>query len=86
MTNEQVFELGYKHATEAVEDSGSTQTPDGGWDSWLVDGIGCAATWRLFGEPESDADEWSDAMKEKLAAYHRGAIRACEEIDTEARQ
>lgn len=82
-TIEEVEQAGYNDAMRECADSGSTQTPDGGWDSWLIDGIGCAATWRLFGEPEADADEWTDSMKEKLAAYHRGARRACEEIDAE---
>jgi hypothetical protein len=73
---------GYEDATRQCQESGSTETPNGGWDSWLIDGIGCDATWRMFGEPESsNADEWTDSMKEKLSAYHEGAMEACAEID-----
>lgn len=88
MTNKQAFRLGHKQAAGAVEESGSTEPPDGGWDSWLIDGIGTNATWILFGEPEGacDADEWTDTMAEKLTAYHAGAVKACEEIDKIQRQ
>jgi len=73
---------GHEDASRQVYESGSTATPDGGWDSWLIDGIGCDATWRLFGEGESsNADEWTDTMKEKLRAYHEGAMDACADID-----
>jgi hypothetical protein len=73
---------GHEDATRQCNESGSTDTPDGGWDSWLIDGIGCAATWALFGESDSsNSDEWTDSMKEKLAAYHAGALQACGEID-----
>ena len=73
---------GYEDATRECQESGSTETPDGGWDSWLIEGIGSDATWRLFGEGESsDADEWTDSMKEKLSAYHAGALEASAEID-----
>jgi hypothetical protein len=73
---------GHEDATRQCQESGSTETPDGGWDSWLIDGIGCDATWAMFGEGLSaNSDEWTDTMKEKLSAYHEGAMDACADID-----
>ena len=86
-TREEITELGREHAEEAIRDSGCTETPDGGWDSWLIDGIGCDATWRLFGEGESsNADEWTDSMKEKLQWYHEGAVEVAERIEADSKE
>lgn len=76
---------GHEDATRQCQESESTDTPSGGWDSWLIDGIGCDATWALFGEEsESAKDEWTETMKAKLAAYHEGAMEACAEIDNDS--
>ena len=70
---------GHEDATRQCRESGSCDTPDGGWDSWLINGIGIRQTWRNFGEPESE--DWTDSMKDKLAAYHAGALEAAAEIE-----
>ena len=55
-------------------------TPDGGWDSWLINGIG-DGVYELFGEPiEESVDGWSDAMKSKLHVYHKAAEATMEGI------
>ena len=73
VTLEQVADLGAKHAAEAYNESQSTQTPDGGWDSWLINGIG-DGVYALFGEPiEESVGGWSDAMASKLHVYHEAA-------------
>ena len=70
---------GHEDATQQCRESGSCDTPDGGWDSWLINGIGIRQTWQNFGEPESE--DWTDSMKDKLAAYHAGALEAAAEIE-----
>lgn len=81
-TIEEIREQGYSDAMEAIRDSGSTETPDGGWDSWLINGVGCDETKRIFGEPEEE-EEWSEAMQQKLCAYVEGCRKACKEVDSE---
>lgn len=84
-TIEEIRSLGYSDAMTAIRESGSTDTPDGDWDSWLINGIGSDATCRLFGEdPEDSADGWSDAMVAKLTAYCEGCREACAEVDAES--
>tara|TARA_R110000868_G_scaffold387036_1_gene655522 strand:+ start:377 stop:661 length:285 start_codon:yes stop_codon:yes gene_type:complete len=73
---------GHEDATRQCQESGSTETPSFGWDSWLIEGIGADATWAMFGEGlAANSDEWTESMKEKLAAYHAGALEAAAEID-----
>lgn len=74
------YTLGYKHALQQIAETESTDTPDGGWDSWLINGIGSQEVCRLFGEPCIDG--WTDTMIEKLTAYHQGATKASEDIIT----
>ena len=81
-TIEEIREQGYNDAMEAIRESGSTQTPDGGWDSWLINGVGCDSVKRHFGEPVEE-EEWSEAMQEKFAAYCEGCEKACQEVDSE---
>jgi hypothetical protein len=84
VTIEDVRAIGTKDAIEACNESGSTETPDGGWDSWLINGIGIDATCELFGEnPAENHDGWSDSMSEKLIAYSRAAIAAAESLSSE---
>ena len=82
VTIEQVKEMARADAIEAYSESGCELTPDGGWDSWLVDGLGVSATLARFGEPESEnAEGWSPEMTEKLIAYNAAAIEAIEAIE-----
>lgn len=77
VTIEQVREMAASDAIEAYGESESTQTPDGGWDAWLINGIGGDAACRLFGEsPEENQSGWSSAMAEKLEAYNAAATDA----------
>jgi hypothetical protein len=80
---EAIRKRGYRDAMEAIRESGSVEKPDGGWDSWLINGVGCNEIKRIFGEPV-DEEEWSPAMTEKLAAYCEGCRKACEECDAES--
>ena len=83
-TREEITALGREHAIEAIRDSGCTNAPDGGWDSWIIEGWGTDKTIETFGESiEENEDGWSPAMKEKLQWYHEGATAAAEEIDAE---
>ena len=83
-TIEEIKAMGYSDAQTACQESGSTETPDGGWDSWLINGIGSDATCELFGEnPDENQDGWSGSMSAKLQAYHAGAIEAAKEIESE---
>lgn len=84
-TIEEIREQGYNDAMEAIRESGSTETPDGDWDSWLINGIGSDATCRLFGEdPEESSDGWSESMVAKLKAYCEGCRKACEDVEESA--
>lgn len=80
-TIEQVRKMGRKDALDAFAESADTATPDGGWDAWLINGIGADAVCRLFGEPVETEAGWSEAMQAKLCAYHEGAREAMREID-----
>ena len=83
-TREEITALGRMDAIEAIQDSGCTNAPDGGWDSWIIDGLGTDRTIQLFGESvEDNQDGWSDSMAEKLRWYHEGAVAAAEEIDAQ---
>jgi len=82
MTIEQIKDMAHNDATTACRESGDTQAPDGGWDSWLINGIGFTAVCELFGEnPDESASGWSDAMAAKLRAYHAAACEAAEQIE-----
>jgi len=81
-TREEITNLGREHATEAILDSGCTDAPDGGWDSWIINGWGTDGTILAFGESiEANQDGWSPTMAEKLRWYHEGAVEAAEEIE-----
>lgn len=81
VTIEQVRKMGRKDALDAFAESADTSTPDGGWDAWLINGIGADAACCLFGEPVEAEAGWSEAMQAKLCAYHEGAREAMREID-----
>jgi hypothetical protein len=84
-TREEIHALGREHAIEAIRDSGCTDAPDGGWDSWIIEGWGVEGTIRAFGElQEENENGWSPAMKDKLRWYHEGAVEAAEEIDAQS--
>lgn len=77
-----VKQMGWDDAIQACQESGSTKTPDGGWDSWLINGIGSDATCQLLGEcPEANEGGWTEAMEAKLIAYHQGAEAAAAELE-----
>jgi len=79
-TIEQIREMGRTDARAQCWDSGDSGTPDGGWDSWLVNGVGVGGVVRLFGEDaEANRDGWSESMKAKLEAYHAGALEGAAE-------
>jgi len=60
-----------------IDESGDVSTPDGGWDSWLINGIGSDDVCKMFGEPvEENQDGWSEAMKAKLIAYNEAGLAA----------
>lgn len=83
-TREEITQLGRDHAEEAICDSGSTDAPDGGWDSWILAGWGVDATILAFGELlEENQNGWADSMEEKLRWYHEGAVEAAERIEAE---
>lgn len=80
VTLEEVRRQGREDAIMACRDSGNADTPDGGWDSWLVEGVGLRELCRLFGEREEEQrDGWSCSMHKKLTAYHRGALEGAAE-------
>jgi hypothetical protein len=82
VSNDEIAEMGAADAGKAYIESGSTETPDGGWDSWLINGIGVAETLKRFGEPESEnAEGWSPVMALKLQTYHKAACEAMAELD-----
>lgn len=82
-TREEITALGRDHAIEAIRDSGCTNAPDGGWDSWLINGWGTAETIARFAESEEDnQDGWSDSMAEKLRWYNEGATEAADKIES----
>ena len=79
-TIEQIREMGRTDAFTECWDSGDSGTPDGGWDSWLINGVGVRGVVRLFGEdPDANEDGWCDSMKAKLEAYHAGALEGAAE-------
>ena len=79
-TIEQIREMGHTDALVQCWDSGDSGTPDGGWDSWLINGVGILGVCRLFGEsPAANQDGWCDSMKAKLEAYHEGALQGAAE-------
>ncbi len=79
-TIEQIREMGRTDARAQCWDSGDSGTPDGGWDSWLVNGVGVGGVVRLFGEnAEANQDGWCESMKAKLEAYHAGALEGAAE-------
>jgi hypothetical protein len=81
-TREEITKLGFEHAKEAIRDSGCADAPDGGWDSWILEGWGSDATVLAFGEPLKDnQDGWSNRMNRKLMWYHLGAIEAAERFE-----
>lgn len=66
--------IGYSDAQEQCFESRDYSAPDGGWDSWLINGIGLNATCELFGcDPARNQDGWTKSMEKALSAYHRGA-------------
>jgi len=79
-TIEQIREMGRTDARAQCWDSGDSGTPDGGWDSWLINGVGILGAVRLFGEDaEANQDGWCESMKAKLEAYHAGALEGAAE-------
>lgn len=84
MTITECFELGYRDALSACRESGEFSTPDGGWTSWLINGVGIKGTYEALGEPYAEEFDWSKAMRAKLAAYNEGGVRGAEAAREEA--
>jgi hypothetical protein len=75
-------EIGATHAEEACRESLSTETPDGGWDSWLINaGTSEAASCLGLESLYDDNGDLSEIASELLCAYHAGAVEAAEELD-----
>lgn len=69
--------------TSIRESGGSTEAPDGGWDSWAINGIGSEGLHRelLPGvEVDTDSELWDAA----LVLYDRACRQAAAEAETEA--
>lgn len=82
VTLDEAKELGRQDATNAIDESDEVESPDGGWDNWLIQGVGLRGACKLLGEPESEQEGgWSDAMKAKLVAYVQGANEAAQKIE-----
>jgi hypothetical protein len=83
-TEAEIHALGREHAIEAIRESGCTDAPDGGWDSWIIAGWGVEGTIWAFGESVEDNENgWSESMAQKLRWYHEGAVDAAEELSSE---
>lgn len=81
ITIDDIRQMAVTDATEAYNESQDTSTPDGGWDSYLINGIGCRGVCLLFGEdPAANEDGWSESMQSKLIAYNAAAVEAMESI------
>jgi hypothetical protein len=81
-TIEQVEQMGFRDAMDAIYESADSAAPDGGWDTWLINSVGGDEVCRLFGEPAAEnQDGWSEAMAAKLVAYHNGGLRAGVEFE-----
>lgn len=75
VTTDDAYKMGHLDAIRQCFDSGSTDTPDGGWDSWLINSVGSEVVCRMFGEDQIDnEDGWSDSMASKLKSYNDGAM------------
>lgn len=81
---------GCEDAEEQCNDSGVSDTPDGGWDSWLLCGVTAHDVAERFGLAsrddlrEMDDDARRDlfdgpAWKAVLVAYHAGATESAED-------
>lgn len=80
VTIEKAKRMGYEDAMQAISESGCCDSPDGGWDSWLVNGIGFDETCKLFQTNPEDSDpEWSEEMERLLTAYNEGGEQAQED-------
>jgi len=82
VTNEEIIRMAENDADAAYIESGCTQAPDGGWDAWLINGIGGDAVCRKFGEPVSEnQDGWSPVMAGKMETYHKAACELMARYD-----
>ena len=82
VTLSQIAKQAAEDVIQAYNESGSAETPDGGWDAWLINGIGIDATCRMFGEnPDDNQDGWSDSMSQKLTAYNKAAVKAMRRLE-----
>lgn len=80
-TIEEVQKMAAIDIAMQISESDDVSTPNGGWDSWLLEGLGSDEVCRLFGEPvEENTDGWSVAMAAKLVAYNEAGLAAAREI------
>lgn len=79
---EAIREAGFSDASEATSESQDGGAPDGGWDSWLISGVGTSEAVRLLCPdrllPTGDVDlaEWVEADGEALWTEICGAYDA----------
>ena len=73
----QIMRMGYNDALTACNESGSGEAPDGGWDSWLINGVGVTATCELFGVRKPEGPSWDKACR----WYSQGARTAAAKWD-----
>jgi hypothetical protein len=79
-----VYQMGYQNADECCQESGSNCIPSGGWDAWMIEGVGGDDACRTLGEdPDESADGWSETMQLLLQAYAAGGAACCEARDAE---
>lgn len=69
LTKEEAYNLGYEHGFELASDSGSSEAGCEGWDGMLINADPKFAKDKLGW----DGQDTSDAAKELLAEYCRGA-------------
>jgi hypothetical protein len=78
------YQTGYENADDCCQDSGSNCIPSGGWDAWMIEGVGGDDACRILGEdPDESADGWSETMQLLLQAYAAGGAACCEAREAE---
>lgn len=73
-TVREVRQRGFEDGRTAAAESGDSSAPDGGWDTWLLNGIGILAACDVLGiRPPRRGEGWSDEAKRRMSAYDVGA-------------
>lgn len=85
---DEIRELARENVRRLCSNWGDSSEPDGGWDGWLLSGIGVEGICQMFGEdPQQSPDgDWSIAMAAKLQAYRNGALAGAADYAREQEQ